>query len=94
MSLEPKSEKMKNNIEYIIKRNCGFGFQEANLTFDLPLDMLVLPCSWFDAVWIENDEKIYVCGQFFLKNIDRQYNFNNFFMEVFVIIGIIYLLFH
>lgn len=79
MSLEPKSEKMKNNIEYIIKRDRGFGFQEANLTFDLPLDMLVLPCSWFDSVWAVNDENTSNSNKFIFKNTDRQYNFNNFF---------------
>lgn len=77
MSLEPKSEKMKNNIEYIIKRNSGFGFQEANLTYDLPLDMLVLPCSWFDACWIQNNENM--DPNMFFKNVNKQFNFDNFF---------------
>ena len=77
MSLEPKSEKMKNNIEYIIKRDRGFGFKEAYLTYDLPLDMLVLPCSWFDADWLVNEENI-GCKNFF-KNTNKQYNFENFF---------------
>ena len=44
---------MKKNIEFIVKRNLGWGFQEANLTYDLPLDMLVLPVSWFNADWIK-----------------------------------------
>ena len=39
MSLQPKSEKMKKNIEFIVNRNCGWGFQEAQLTYDLPLDI-------------------------------------------------------
>jgi hypothetical protein len=51
ISLIPNSEKMKTNIEYISTRNRGWGFQEAELTFDLPLKMLVLPCSWFDPYW-------------------------------------------
>jgi|688.fasta_scaffold245462_3 hypothetical protein len=54
MSLIPKSEKMKQNIQFIIKCRRGWGFQEATLTYDLPLDILVLPCSWFDAEWIKN----------------------------------------
>ena len=37
---------MKKNIDFIIKRNRGWGFQEASLTYNLPLDILVLPCSW------------------------------------------------
>jgi hypothetical protein len=54
ISLEPKSNKMKKNIEFIINKNKGFGFLESNLTFDLELDLLVLPCSWFDPNWINN----------------------------------------
>ena len=58
ISLEPKSVKMKNNIDFIINRNRGWGFQQALLTYDLPLDMLVLPCSWFDGDWLQNPYKI------------------------------------
>jgi len=54
ISLHPFSEKMKKNNEYLIQRGRGWGFQGADLTFDLPLDMLILPCSWFDAGWISN----------------------------------------
>ena len=77
ISLESKSEKMKKNIEFIINRNRGWGFQEANLTYDLPLDMLVLPCSWFDADWIPNEYDIGV--KKFFENTDKQYDFDNFF---------------
>jgi hypothetical protein len=80
ISLEPKSLKMKKNIEFIIERNCGWGFQEAQLTYNLPLDMLVLPCSWFDANWIDNPYNIERCNfDNFFKNTDKQYNFDNFF---------------
>jgi hypothetical protein len=77
ISLESKSDKMKINIEFIIKRGRGWGFQEALLTYDLPLDMLVLPCSWFDASWIKNTHNISF-GDFF-KDTEQKYNFNNFF---------------
>jgi len=77
MSLESKSEKMKKNIEFIINRNRGWGFQEANLTYDLPLDKLVLPCSWFDPDWITNPYNIGFNN--FFENTDKQYNFDNFF---------------
>jgi hypothetical protein len=77
MSLHPKSEKMKKNIEFIVKRNRGWGFQEADLTYDLPLDMIVLPCSWFNADWINNPYNIGIDN--FFKNTDKQYNFDNFF---------------
>jgi hypothetical protein len=80
ISLEPKSLKMKKNIEFIIERTCGWGFQEAQLTYNLPLDMLVLPCSWFDANWIDNPYNIERCNfDNFFKNTDKQYNFDNFF---------------
>ena len=80
ISLEPKCIKMKDNINFIINRNRGWGFQEARLTNNLPLDMLVLPCSWFDGAWIENP--IFIKKeQFnnFFKNSKNEYNFDNFF---------------
>lgn len=77
ISLEPKSEKMKKNIEFIINRNRGWGFCEALMTYDLPLDMLVLPCSWFDAGWIDTPYNI-GCDKFF-KNSNMKYDFNKFF---------------
>ena len=77
ISLESKSKKMKQNIEFIVERNCGWGFQEANLTYDLPLDMLVLPCSWFDADWIQNPYNNGTIALF--EKTDKQYTFDNFF---------------
>uniref|UniRef100_A0A6C0EBN4 Alpha 1,4-glycosyltransferase domain-containing protein n=1 Tax=viral metagenome TaxID=1070528 RepID=A0A6C0EBN4_9ZZZZ len=77
ISLEPKSEKMKKNIEFIINHNQGWGFQEAGLIYDLPLDLLVLPCSWFDADWIQNPYNIGT--ETFFDNTDTIYDFNNFF---------------
>lgn len=75
--LEAKSEKMKKNMEFIVGRNSGWGFQEASLTFDLPLDMLVLPCSWFDADWITS--RYNIGWDNFFENTEKQYNFENFF---------------
>jgi hypothetical protein len=80
ISLEPKSEKMKKNIEFIIERNRGWGFCEANLTYDLPLDMLVLPTSWFDSAWIKNPYNI---GADIFSEIDKIYTFDNFFTGAF-----------
>jgi hypothetical protein len=77
IALEPKSEKMKQNIEFINNRNRGWGFQDASLTYDLPLDMLVLPCTWFDADWLVNG-----MDKFF-KNTDMRYDFNNFYYGCF-----------
>lgn len=84
ISLEPKSIRMKNNINFIINHNRGWGFQEARLTYDLPLDFLVLPCSWVSPAWIENP--IFIKKeQFnnFFKKSNRQYNFDNFFKGAF-----------
>lgn len=81
MSLHPRSEKMKKNIEFIVERNCGWGFQEASLTFDLPLDMLVLPCSWFDPGWISNPHNLGF--DTFFQNTDKQYTLDNFFNGIF-----------
>jgi len=77
VSLEPRSEKMRKNIEFIIQRNRGWGFQEAGLTYDLPLNMLVLPCAWFDADWVKNPCNIGTDR--FFEHTDKQYDFNNFF---------------
>lgn len=74
ISLELKSPKMKENIDFIINRNIGWGFQEAQLTYNLPLNMLVLPCSWFDGIWLRN----YGHDDFF-KNTKKIYTFDNFF---------------
>jgi len=74
-------DKMKQNIEFIIQRNRGWGFSEANLTFDLPLDMLVLPCSWFDGCWINNPYNISANDLF--SETDQIYTFDNFFEGAF-----------
>lgn len=53
-SLIPRSEKLGRNMDVIAELNRGWGFQQARLTYDLPLDYLVLPCAWFDPDWIPN----------------------------------------
>jgi hypothetical protein len=77
ISLEPKSEKMKKNIEFIMNVGRGWGFQEAKLIYDSPLDILVLPCSWFDADWIPNPHNVGFTK--FFAYTDIQYDFSNFF---------------
>lgn len=81
ISLEPRSIKMKNNINFIINRNRGWGFQRAELTYDSELDMLILPCSWFDGSWVQNPYRIGTCN--FLEKTNKQYNFDNFFKGAF-----------
>jgi hypothetical protein len=75
--LEPKSEKMKSDIEFIIKRGKGWGFSRAKLTYNLPLHILVLPCSWFDGSWIKNPYNINT--ENFFENTGKRYNFEIFF---------------
>ena len=79
-SLKPFSEPMKKNIEFIMERNRGWGFGEAGLTYDLPLDMLVLPCTWFDAAWIDN--RICSWDSFFEKT-DKIHTFDTFYNGAF-----------
>lgn len=74
ISLEPKCDNMKKNIDFIINRNRGWGFQEALLTYDEPLEMIVLPCSWFDGSWIPNP---YNVRHLFFKNTPKKFNFEN-----------------
>lgn len=81
ISLVSESPNMKNIIEFIINRNHGWGFQESYLTYDLDLDLFVLPCSWFDGDWIDNKYNLGTVK--FLENTDKLYNFDNFFEGAF-----------
>lgn len=81
ISLQPFSDKLEHIIAFIIQRNRGWGFQDAQLTYDLPMDFLVLPCSWFDGSWIQNPYNL-SCDDFF-KNTDKVITFENFFKNAF-----------
>jgi len=72
---------MKNIIDFIIERDRGWGFQQANITYDAPLDILVLPCVWFDVDWIENPYNIGHLN--FFKDTTEIYDFNNFYKGCF-----------
>jgi hypothetical protein len=82
ISLLPKSKTLRNNIEFIQNKNRGWGFQEANLTFDSELYMLVFPCSWFDPGWLSDHPFDLNCDNFFEKT-DKEYDFDNFFQGSF-----------
>lgn len=74
-SLKPFDERMKQNMEFIINRNRGWGFQEAQLTYDLPMNLLVLPCSWFDPDWLSTS-----CDtDYFFESTEEKYTFESFF---------------
>ena len=94
ISLKEKSLKMKNNIKFILERGKGWGFREALLTFDLPLDLLVLPSNWFNGAWgctehslIKNKgfpgTNISTNTKSFFKNSQKVYNFQNFYSGAF-----------
>jgi hypothetical protein len=78
-SLIPKNPKLLKIMEFISNRKLGWGFQLANLTYDLDLDFLVLPCAWFDGAWIYNS---YNTGSI-VNSCSKEYNFDNFFAGAF-----------
>ncbi len=80
ISPTPFSEAMRANIEFIQKRGRGWGFQQAGLVYDTPMDILVLPCPWFDAGWIENPV-LHFNG--FMKASAVEYDLDTFFPGAF-----------
>ena len=78
ISLNPESERLKSDILYIAERNRGWGFQEAGLTFDLPMDYLVLPCSWFDPWWRTDNPYDGAHFNDFFKKTNETYTFESF----------------
>ncbi len=79
ISLKKYSDKLKKNIEFIITHDKGWGFQRAGLTYNLPLNFLVLPCSWFDGSWVKNPYIERENFIMFFKKQNKEYNFDNFF---------------
>ncbi len=77
ISLKPYSKKMEENIKYIMSLKRGWSFQQAMLTYDLPLDILILPCSWFDGSWVKNTYNIPFQNVF--KKTKDEIQFDNFF---------------
>lgn len=81
MSPKTKSDKMLHFINFMVDRNQGYGFQESNLTFDTPVDLLVLPSSWFDSWWLPDFDEYPKTDH---RNIDffqptvREVTFENF----------------
>lgn len=81
-SLKPFDVRLETAMKFIIKRNMGWGFQQAKLTYDLPLDFLILPCTWFDPEWIN---KTYFSGKFeeFFCKTTKIYTIDNFHPGIF-----------
>jgi len=82
INLIKENPKMKHFIEFLVNRNCGYGFQESNLTYDTPVDLLVLPCSWFDGIFLpdfpEFDSQISFSNKQFFDTTDKQVTLETF----------------
>lgn len=77
ISLKPEDERMKENIELILDHSRGWGFQDAKITYSMPLDILVLPFNWFDPSWMENPYQ-FTCDQLF-EATETVYTLDTFF---------------
>jgi hypothetical protein len=77
ISLEPQSEVMKSNIMYLITVVKGCEFQDNKILYDSPMDLIVLPCSWFDGSWVANPYKLSFKDIF--KTTKETYTIDNFF---------------
>jgi hypothetical protein len=78
--LTPQSP-LRSIIEYIQKNGQGWGFKKAKLTYNLALDIMVLPCSWFDGGWISNPY-LHMFHTFFDAS-DKIWDFSCFFPGAF-----------
>jgi hypothetical protein len=87
INLIKENPKMKHFIEFLVERNRGYGFQESNLTYDTPVDLLVLPCSWFDGIFLpdfpEFDSQISFSNKQFFETTDKQVTLDNFVQGAF-----------
>ena len=81
ISIQPNSPNLQTVVQYIMQRDKGWGFQEANLTYDKPLPLLVLPCAWADPSWMKNPYGIDFNSVF--DKSDVIWTFDNFFPNVF-----------
>ena len=70
-------------MEYIIERNKGWGCYQADLNINLPLDILILPCSWFDAGWIKTPNSKAESFVDIFNPVEQEINFDNFFNGAF-----------
>lgn len=77
IALEPEMPALKRVMEFIVERGRGWGFLVAKLTYDLPLDLLVLPCAWFDADWVPNTRAVGMWN--FFAETPRAHTLDTFF---------------
>lgn len=84
---QKNSKKLNDAILYINNLKRGFGFQRGRITYDLPIDFLVLPCYWFNPQWMGcNPDITFNKNQSwsnpFLET-HKLYNFDNFYKGAF-----------
>ena len=72
---------LESFINYVLTYKQNFGFQASAITHDTPIDLLVLPCSWFDPGWIPNPEGITFST--FMTDTDKIIDLNTFFKGCF-----------
>ena len=80
ISLKPNCSTLKEFIDFFHNQGSGWRTQ-TNCDYSTPIDILVLPCSWFDSDWIKNSLDIGYHNIF--KASKKKYNFNNFFKGAF-----------
>lgn len=79
LSLTRQNPKMLDFISFMIQRNKGFGFQQSELYFDSPVDLTVLPCSWFDGLWCSDFPDYETStNKTFFHYTEKNVNLNNF----------------
>lgn len=80
---QKNSKKLNDAILYINNLKRGFGFQRGGITYDLPIDFLVLPCYWFNPQWMRcNPDITFNKNQSWLNpflKTNKLYNFDNFY---------------
>jgi hypothetical protein len=77
ISVIPKSEKILDLITFL-NNTKTFSFQE-NLFFHDNIDMIVLPCEYFDPIWTLKDQN----KEFFFRKTENSVDFSNFFPHSF-----------
>ena len=90
LCLQSGFEKIEKFMQYMIKRDLGWGFFNPPLTYaemtdNAQIDILILPCSWFDPMaykWYAHAEN-WPGKEDFIEKTDQTYTFDNFYKGAF-----------
>ncbi len=82
ISLEPKSENMKKTIDFFHNQNTGWRTQ-SNCEINSPINILVLPCSWFDPIWEKTEFSDNFNFSKFFESQKEVFKLNYFFQGAF-----------